>query len=325
MRRNFTLLEMMVVMAIAMIMMGLIASGYQKVKQGQNLSIAANTVQGALQSARSQAMQLNTVVYAYFLDGGKYDWDFGLMDTNSSGAASPKTSDTADGYLRAYTAYDVPYDVWLVTKDGADIAHNPLPNGAAWVSLGFGAGTDASSQTAAYKQVPASTTDTRWKYSVDPGLTKGLGRNCSLIIAFTPSGTAWPITATAREMTTAFYVNTLTNIRIYLLDELIGTPSPSSITAASTAPFVPLTDLWASGISESSLSEVTYKADLNGDGDMTDTSVAVDLNGDGDTADSFTIYNTPHGATNPAKMKWLTIKMNYVTGLSSIVDGLTGE
>lgn len=312
---------MLVVMAIAMIMMGMIASAYQKVKQGQDLSMAANSVQGALQTARAQAMQLNTVVYAYFLDGGSYNWDFGLMDSNTSGPvpALTKTTDTADGYLRGYTVYDVPYEVMLVTKDGASLSRNPLPNGAAWVSLGFGAGADAANQDGAYKS------GTKWKYSVDPALVKGLNRNCSLIVAFAPTGNAWAIAASARsEPEIDFYANTLTDIRIFLLDDLIGTPTPTSV--SGSAPFVILSDMWSTAtLTESSFPEKTYGKDLNNNGTIENMAV-VDLDGDGNTTDTFSgIFNTPRGATNPSKMKWLTVKMNYITGLSSVVDGPTGE
>lgn len=276
MRRGFTLMEMLVVMAIAMILMGMIASAWGKIKQGQDLSNGASTVQGALQTARAQAMQLNKVVYVYFLDGGKWDRNY-YMDVDGN-----EFVETPDSFLRAYTAYEVPYELLLVTSDKQEISREKLPNGVAWLSLGAGAGKYDTSDGNLHQ------------FAINKNqLLRDNGRNCSLVVCFAPTGNAWAEAAPKRYSTQTDFRNTLKYIRIFMLDDLVATPT--NLAAVATT-----------------IDSVSYPA-ANAIG--TDHwLIAVDHRQGVSSA-------KPNYNANLAKITWRTVVMNYTTGLVDTIEG----
>lgn len=280
MRRGFTLMEMLVVMAIAMILMGMIASAWGKIKQGQDLANGASTVQSALQTARAQAMQINKVVYVYFLDGGKWDRNY-YMDVDGNSFV-----ETPDSYLRAYTAYEVPYELVLVTSDQQELSREKLPNGVAWLSLGAGAG----------KYDP--TDGNLHQFSIRKNqFLRNNGRNCSLVICFAPTGNAWAEAAATRNNAPNTFKNSLTYLRIFMLDDLISTPA--NIAAGAKT-----------------LDGTSYPA-----------ANAIGTNMWGISGDL--IINHKQGANsskadydaNLAKISWRTVVMNYTTGLVDTIEG----
>ncbi|GHS93022.1 hypothetical protein FACS1894139_10830 [Planctomycetales bacterium] len=80
-KQNFTLIEMLVVVAIAAILMAL---GWS-IKPDMRLSSAAGTVKGTLDKARSLAVKEQKCTVVYFLDGPPYAvslWFDGLTDND---------------------------------------------------------------------------------------------------------------------------------------------------------------------------------------------------------------------------------------------------
>src|SRR5438876_862300 len=62
-REGFTLLELLVVMAIIAILIVLVAPAFTNIKGGNDITTSAYTITGALEQARNYAMSNNTYVY----------------------------------------------------------------------------------------------------------------------------------------------------------------------------------------------------------------------------------------------------------------------
>jgi len=67
-QRAFTLLELLVVMAIIAILMVLIAPAFTSIKTGNDVTTAANTIKGVLDTARTYANANNTYVWVGFYE-----------------------------------------------------------------------------------------------------------------------------------------------------------------------------------------------------------------------------------------------------------------
>ncbi len=82
----FSLIELMVVIAIIVVLMGLLVPAFTSMKSAGDVTSAANTIKGVLDQARTYAMANNT-----------YTW-VGFYEENASQASTnPATSGTGRG------------------------------------------------------------------------------------------------------------------------------------------------------------------------------------------------------------------------------------
>lgn len=204
-RRGFTLIEMLVVILLAVMLMSMGASAFNRLSETQKLSIGAGAVCAALQQARAHAIKTKQVTAVYFLDAG--DCNPSNLDTNG------KTS--------KFTTYDsvskakVPCEL-VIWSDGEAINNVKLPVGVAWL--------DVNSRPSDF------TNENRPYYR----------RACSLVVNFAPSGSAWAdilesdggdfsATTTTGCRTKA----SCTNIRVFSVD--LPNPSFSEVNSEESA------------------------------------------------------------------------------------------
>ncbi|MBP5234131.1 MAG: prepilin-type N-terminal cleavage/methylation domain-containing protein [Planctomycetes bacterium] len=150
--RGFTLIEMLVVIMLAVLLMSMGASAFNRMSSSQRLSIGAGAVIAALQQARAHALKTKQVTTVYFLDAGDYD---------------PSVNTPSD--FSSYEDIDkakLPCEL-VIWADDEVVNSIKLPESVAWLdrnSLPSDFGTSA-----------------RPYYH----------RACSLAINFTPGGSAW--------------------------------------------------------------------------------------------------------------------------------------
>lgn len=87
--RGFTLVELMVVLAILAILLMLSAPSFTGFLRNSELSSAANSFVASLNAARSEAMKRNLPAMVMPLDAGRADWTKGFVafvDVNRDGA-----------------------------------------------------------------------------------------------------------------------------------------------------------------------------------------------------------------------------------------------
>ena len=83
MRRTdgFTLMELMVTVAIVAVLASLAVAGYSRLIEGSRLTTAANNIKGDLELARVTAVKRHVTVLAYFDDGaGNTDFYGNIRD-----------------------------------------------------------------------------------------------------------------------------------------------------------------------------------------------------------------------------------------------------
>lgn len=86
-RKGFTLIELIVVIALIAIMTGLAAPGFVRFQRSSELTGAANSLIGAMAAARAEAMRLNRNAYVYPVVTN--DWTGGwrvFVDINGNAA-----------------------------------------------------------------------------------------------------------------------------------------------------------------------------------------------------------------------------------------------
>jgi prepilin-type N-terminal cleavage/methylation domain-containing protein len=101
-QRGFTLIELLVVMAIIGILMVLIVPAFTTIKSGTDLTTAANTIKGVLDTARTYAKANNT-----------YTW-VGFFEEDVSQPWHPSTSLTPTGIGRIIMSI-------VASKDGTNV------------------------------------------------------------------------------------------------------------------------------------------------------------------------------------------------------------
>lgn len=106
---GFTLLELLVVMAIIAILMVLVAPAFTTIKSGSDVTSAANTVKAVLDTARTYAMANNT-----------YTW-VGFYEENTTAITPTNSVPPYPGKGRLLLAV-------VSSNDGTDISLNPLPS-----------------------------------------------------------------------------------------------------------------------------------------------------------------------------------------------------
>jgi prepilin-type N-terminal cleavage/methylation domain-containing protein len=124
-RFAFTLVELLVVMAIIAILMVLIAPAFTNIKTGNDITTAAYTIKGVLDQARTYAMANNTYVFVGFEE----------VDASKLDSVSPQTATTTtvggriavaavasrDG-TRGYTvSTSLPSPAWSNYNNGANL------------------------------------------------------------------------------------------------------------------------------------------------------------------------------------------------------------
>lgn len=81
--KGFTLLELMIAVAVLGIIISLSAPSYSGFRDTQRLVGAGEQLYGHLQQARSQAISGNTPVFVNFSTGGSTAWTYGMSSVNS--------------------------------------------------------------------------------------------------------------------------------------------------------------------------------------------------------------------------------------------------
>lgn len=102
--RGFTLVEMLVGLAILIILVTIAVPGFQGFAADQGTKNAAQTLYATLLYARTEAIKRNTTVHVLPLGGTGADWAEGWMVSTDAGAADIDCGDTASnaGVLQAY-------------------------------------------------------------------------------------------------------------------------------------------------------------------------------------------------------------------------------
>ena len=119
--RGFTLLELLIVVGIIGLLLVLIAPAFTTIKGGTDVTSAAYTVKGVLDTARTYAKTNNTYTWVGFKE----------VDVSQDSSVSPQLS----GPGRVAMAI-------VASKDGTrgyDITSNPLPIPSAWTNYNNGA------------------------------------------------------------------------------------------------------------------------------------------------------------------------------------------
>lgn len=82
---GFTLLELLVILAVVAILASLSFAGYTSLIEGARLSTAANDIKGDLQLARLTAVRRHVTILAYFNDGTGPGGSYFLCVTSRDG------------------------------------------------------------------------------------------------------------------------------------------------------------------------------------------------------------------------------------------------
>lgn len=82
---GFTLLELMVILAVVAVLATLAVAGYTALIDGARLSTAANDIKGDLQLARLTAVRRHVTILAYFDDGTGPGGSYSLCVTSKAG------------------------------------------------------------------------------------------------------------------------------------------------------------------------------------------------------------------------------------------------
>ena len=118
---GFTLLELLIVVGIIGLLLVLIAPAFNNIKGGTDVTSAAYTMKGVLDTARTYAKTNNTYTWVGFKE----------VDVSQDSSVSPQLSGTG----RVAMAI-------VASKDGTrgyDITSNPLPIPSAWTNYNNGA------------------------------------------------------------------------------------------------------------------------------------------------------------------------------------------
>ncbi|WP_237068422.1 GspH/FimT family pseudopilin [Microbulbifer guangxiensis] len=112
--RGFTLLELMIAIAIASILLTIGVPSFRDFFERQNLKGAAEQVYSRIQRARSEAITRKVEVGVNFSADGSEIWSYGLSDKNSG------TCDTAETDISLDTACTLAIDDGDGIVDGID-------------------------------------------------------------------------------------------------------------------------------------------------------------------------------------------------------------
>src|SRR5437879_6414334 len=113
-RAGFTLIELLIVIGIMGVLLVLIAPAFTSIKGGTDVTSAAYTIKGTLDTARTYAKANNTYTWVGFKE----------VDVSQNASASPQLNGTG----RVAVAI-------VASKDGTrgyDITNPSLPNPSAW-------------------------------------------------------------------------------------------------------------------------------------------------------------------------------------------------
>jgi prepilin-type N-terminal cleavage/methylation domain-containing protein len=138
-RDAFTLLELLIVMAIIIILTALLAPAFTNLKSAGDVTSTAYTISGLLEQARSYAMANNTFVWVGFKE----------VDVSNSASVSPQTT----GVGRVAVAI-------IASKDGTrgyDATNSSLSN-PAWTTYSNGANLVAISKLQRFENIHLATT-----------------------------------------------------------------------------------------------------------------------------------------------------------------------
>ncbi len=100
-RSSFTLLELLVVIALIAILMVLVAPAFTNIKTGNDITTAAYTITGALEQARNYAMATNTYTWVGF-----YEEDGSQTSTNPATAGNGRLVLSVVASKDGTTVYD---------------------------------------------------------------------------------------------------------------------------------------------------------------------------------------------------------------------------
>jgi len=88
--KGFTLVELMITLALLSIVIAISASSYQTLLANQALSSAANKVYYTLQLAKTEAIKRNVKVYVQFCQLGE-QWSVGMSETSGCDCFTPNS------------------------------------------------------------------------------------------------------------------------------------------------------------------------------------------------------------------------------------------
>lgn len=128
MKKAFTLIEMMIVIAIAVSLLAMSAGALKSMNAGSGTALAGGTIQATLNKARVLAMKEGTPMYVYFIDPG-------IFDTPPSGV--PQVGLTAGENFMFYNerVYLAPGELAIVNGDTNEIiSTSTIPESVTWVS-----------------------------------------------------------------------------------------------------------------------------------------------------------------------------------------------
>ena len=144
--KGFTLLELMVTVAIPGILVGVAIPSFTSIISSTRLTTAANELITALNYARSEAIKRGVIVYVHQKSATAHSWEGGwevLVDSDSS-----NTYNVADTLLRTYSALPSGYTLRTVSHTFTGYFPSGLGSRAADVVFNLCNGTDtATSRT----------------------------------------------------------------------------------------------------------------------------------------------------------------------------------